>query len=98
MRALPWLGLVLALGVARAALDADSGLQPWLHLRAELADARGRIEALRDETARLRDEAGRLQDDDFAVERAIREELELVRPGQTLVRLRRAGVPSARIP
>lgn len=98
MRALPWLGLVLALGLARAGLDGDAGVRSWLYLRAELADARARIASLEDEIAGLRREAQQLETGDYALERAIREELELVRPGQTLVRLRRRGVPSARIP
>ena len=98
MRALPWLGLVLALGLVRAGLDGDSGVRPWLYLRSELADARARIASLEAEIGALRSEAEKLEDDDYALERAIREELELVRPGQTLVRLRRRGVPSARFP
>ena len=98
MRALAWLGLVLALGLAKAGLDADSGVRQWLYLRSELAEARTRIAALEAEVEGLRVEARQLEGDDFALERAIREELELVQPGQTLVRLRRRGVPSARIP
>ena len=54
--------------------------------------------ALREETRRLDLEAEQLESGDFALERAIREELERVRPGQVLVRLRRGDVPSARIP
>lgn len=98
MRVLPWLGLVLVLALARAGLDADAGVRPWLYLRAELADARARIASLQAEVDRLHAEARALEAGDYAVERAIREELELVRPGQMLVRLRRRDVPSARIP
>jgi cell division protein FtsB len=98
VKALPWLGLVLALSLARAALDEETGVRPWLYLRAELADAHARIASLETEIAGLRREAQQLEAGDYALERAIREELELVRPGQTLVRLRRRGVPSARIP
>jgi cell division protein FtsB len=90
--------VLLALGLGRAALDEQAGVARWLHLRAELAEARAHVAELRAETERLRLEGERLTQDDFALERAIREELELVRPGQTLVRLRRGGVPSARIP
>jgi len=98
VRAFLWLGLVLALGLARAGLDADSGVRQWLYLRAELDEARARIVSLEGKVEFLRTEAEQLEADDYALERAIREELELVQPGQTLVRLRRRGVPSARNP
>jgi cell division protein FtsB len=98
VRAFLWLGLVLALGLARAGLDADSGVRQWLYLRAELDEARARIASLDGEVELLHTEAERLEADDYALERAIREELELVQPGQTLVRLRRRGVPSDRNP
>lgn len=98
MKAFLWLGLVLLLGLARAGLDADSGVRHWLYLRAELEQARSRIASLDAEVAALREQAGQLEGDDYALERAIREELELVRPGQTLLRLGRRGVPSDWIP
>ena len=88
--------LVLALG--HAALDEETGIRRWLHLRGELAEARVRIEALRGEIDGLRRETQRLEEDDFAPERAIREELEFARPGQTVLRLRGADVSSHRIP
>lgn len=75
------------LALAVAALDEDSGLARWRHLRAELADSDTRIAELNAEVASLREEAKRLESEPFAIERAIREELELVRPGQELVRL-----------
>jgi cell division protein FtsB len=83
-----WLvpGLAL-LALAVAALDEESGLARWRHLRAELADADVRIAALGGEVAALRNEAARLEDEPFAIERAIREELELARPGQQVIRL-----------
>jgi len=77
--------LVLALG--HAALDDEAGIRRWLHLRGELAEARARIEVLQGEIAELRREVQRLEEDDFATERAIREELEFARPGQTVLRL-----------
>ena len=98
MRAFLWLGLVLALGLARAGFDADSGVRQWLYMRAELDEARARIASLEEEVDLLRTEAEQLEADDYALERAIREELELVQPGQTLVRLRRRGISSARNP
>ena len=57
-----WLvpGLAL-LALAVAALDEESGLARWRHLRAELADSDARIAALDAEVASLRSEAARLE-------------------------------------
>lgn len=90
-----WLvpGLAL-LALAGAALDEDSGVARWRHLRAELDEADGRIDQLERELAALRSEAARLESEPFAIERAIREELELAQPGQQVIRLPRAGAAS----
>ena len=98
MRGLLGVALLLGLGLVRAALDQESGVRSWLHLRSELEEARARVAVLREENRRLHEEAELLESGDFALERAIREELELARPGQILLRLRRGDVPSARIP
>ena len=86
-----WLipALVVAVGIY-AAIDDGSGLRNWLRLRGDLEVSRERIEGLRDEVALLSQEAERLQNQTFALEQAIREELEYTRPGETLVRLPRA--------
>jgi len=83
-----------AVAFVAAALDEEAGIARWLHLRSELADARGRIEHFHAEISLLEREAELLKGDAFALERAIREELELVRPGQQLVRLT-GGTPSS---
>lgn len=88
---------LLVVLLASAAGDEEAGVRQWLHLRSELADARARIDGLRGEVDGLREEARLLESDEFAIEKAIREELGLARPGQSIVRLR-AGVSSARIP
>ena len=98
MRGIWLVPVLVALVLAHAALDGDAGLRHWLHLRAELADARSRIAGLEREVERLRAEAAGLEADDFAVERAIREELWLARPGQTVLRPAGTGVSSVRIP
>ena len=98
MKAIGAVGALLAVTLVGAALDEDAGVRHWWHLRNVLADAQRRIAALREETARLHREAERLEAEPFAIERAIREELGLARPGQTLVRLRAGDVSSVRIP
>ncbi len=94
-----WLVPALALvALVGASLDEDSGVAHWRHLRAELADADARIAALEREIAALRREADALETEPFAIERAIREELELARPGQQIVRLPSEGSTSVRNP
>lgn len=80
----------LILGVLVYAIwGADSGIPSWLRMRREVAAAGERIATLEREIAALRNEAQALEDDPFAIERAIREELDLGKPGETLVRLPR---------
>jgi cell division protein FtsB len=79
--------------VGGSAFDGRSGLPGWRRLRSDLAATQARIEILRGEIDSLRREAEALQGDDFALERAIREDLGLARPGESVVRLdgRRPG-------
>ena len=98
MRGILVIPVLLVLALGHAALDEEAGIRCWLHLRGELAEARARIEGLRGEIAELRLEAQRLEADGFATERAIREELEYARPGQTVLRLRGVSASSHRIP
>lgn len=91
--------LVLALvGVAVlvAVLDGSSGIRTSLELHEELRAARSRIEGVRTETERLRREAEALEARPFAVERAIREDLGLARPGETIVRISPDGPSNLR--
>jgi len=74
-----------------AAIDEDAGLHSLLRLRSDLGAARERIATLQNDIALLSQEAEALQSQNFALERAIREELEFARSGETLVRLPRAG-------
>jgi len=78
---------VVALTVAFAAWDPDSGLRTWWALQQDAAAARARIGQLRDEIARDEGEIRALREDPLAQERAIREDLGFARPGETVVRL-----------
>ena len=98
MRGILVIPALLGLALLRVAFDGEAGIQPWLHLRGELQDAHTRIEALRAQVEGLEREAALLDVRGFELEAAVREELELVRPGQTLLRLNGNGVSSARIP
>jgi len=87
---------VIAFGLGLAVVDRKAGLPAWHRLRAELASSQARIDALVDETEALRVEIRALQDDPFALERAIREDLELARPGEIVVRFPRDSGHGAR--
>ena len=67
-------------------LDQKSGLPAWLRLQDELAASQARIAALSARAETLRSEIAALEKDPFALERAIREELGLARPGERVVR------------
>jgi len=77
---------IVVLGLVLVMLDQKSGLPAWLRLRAELEASEARITVLRDRGDALRAEIEALESDPFAVERAIREELGLARPGERVVR------------
>lgn len=86
--------LVLGLAAFAATLvvvDRDSGAGTWLRLRSELAESRARIERLEAETSSLQRQIEDLRSEPWAIERAIREDLDLARPGEVLVRFRRTG-------
>jgi len=87
---IPVVGLA---AIGWSAFDESSGLPTWRRLRDDLTAAQARIEILRGDIEALRREADALQGDDFALERAIREDLGLARPGESVVRLdgRRPG-------
>jgi cell division protein FtsB len=89
---------VAAMGLFMALRDDESGLRAWWALRADLRAAEARIEGLRAEVADLERNSGGLAEDPFALERAIRERLELARPGETLVRLSPREMATPRIP
>ncbi len=83
---------------ALAWVDDDAGLRNWWRLRGELAEARGRIAAVESRVAVREAEAERLRDDPLALERAIREDLRLAKPGETLLIVRPEGEPNPRNP
>lgn len=81
-----WIPALLAAALAAAWLDEDAGLRTWWRLRHDVEAAEARIRDLRTQIESLRAEAEALESDPAAQERAIREELEWARPGETVVR------------
>jgi cell division protein FtsB len=93
-----WIPALVGLALAIAVLDGDSGLGTWLRLRADLAAARAQMAEVESQTALLERRADALESDEFAIEKAIREELEYARRGETLLRLPREPHVSSRFP
>ena len=77
--------VIVAIAVS-AMLDQDTGLRIWLELRRDLAVSNVRVEQLVRENETLRGEIETLESEPAAIDRAIREELDLVLPGEVVVR------------
>jgi len=82
-----WIGGLVLLVLVYPLLDGRAGVRAWLDLQEDVSEGRVRVETLRSEIARLRDEARELRESPFAIERAIREDLELARGGEVVVRI-----------
>jgi cell division protein FtsB len=85
-----WLAPLLLAAVAVIAVaDGKSGIPMWLRLRSEVDQAAARVAVLAGETEALRAQIKALSSEPFALERAIREDLELALPGEIVVRFDR---------
>ncbi len=87
MKGLLLIPALIALAAVYAAVDPDSGIGTWRRMRADLLSAEVRIDGLRNEIAALERSNQQLEGDAFAIEAAIREDLELARPGERVLRL-----------
>ena len=76
------IGAALVYGFA----DSETGIRTWWELRGELSEARERVDRLQEANEDLRAEVKDLRSDPWAMERAIREDLQLARPGEAIVR------------
>lgn len=81
-----WYVGALALLAALSALDPD-GLRKHLRLQEDVSRMSAENARLAEDNARLAREARALRSDPAALERAAREELRFVRPGEIVVRL-----------
>lgn len=93
MRAYWLVSAVVAAGFIVAFMDQDSGVPAWLRARADLRESQARIAQLSVQNEALRAEIVSLETDPFALERAIREDLELAREGEVIVRFARDDYP-----
>jgi cell division protein FtsB len=79
-------GAILAFALALALADGDAGIRTWLRLHGQLRASEARITALEERIEAREQQAARLRGDDAAIEAAIREDLGMARPGETVVR------------
>ena len=86
MRALGLGSLVIVIMAMTALLDRDSGVAIWLELRDDLAISTDRVDLLLAQNDSLRREIELLEADPTAMDRAIREELDLALPGEVIFR------------
>lgn len=91
MRPLWIIPALVAGGLIYIASDEGSGIPTWSRQRADLESSRERIAHLEAEIDRLEHEVESLRDDPYAIERAIREDLEYARPAEVVVRVPRAS-------
>jgi cell division protein FtsB len=73
-----------AVGVAVA--DDSAGIRTWLQVRRDLRVAEARVAELEARIEAREGEVAALKSDPLALERAIREDLGLARPGEIVVR------------
>jgi cell division protein FtsB len=78
--------------------DRGTGLSTWMRDRDSLENSKEQIAHLEAEIARLKIEVDRLEREPFAIERAIREDLEWARAGETVVRIPGALDSNPRFP
>lgn len=76
---------LIVLVAASALLDGETGIAIWLELRESLVVSNARVAVLERENEALRAEIETLEADPSAIDRAIREELDLALPGESIV-------------
>lgn len=77
---------IVAAAIGVAVADESTGIRTWFELRDDLRVAQARVAELEARIASRESEAAALRSDPFALEQAIREDLGLARPGETVVR------------
>jgi cell division protein FtsB len=72
--------------MAIAVADGETGIRAWRKSQSDLANAQARVAELEARIESREGEAVALRSEPLALERAIREDLGLARPGETVVR------------
>jgi len=79
--------VLLAAALIYISADRGAGLSTWMRDRDALESSTEQIAQLEAEIVQLKAEVAQLESDPFAIERAIREDLEWAKPGETVVRM-----------
>jgi len=90
--------LIIVVLAMTAMLDDDSGVGIWLELRGDLAGAADRVDVLVAQNDSLAREIELLEADPTAIDRAIREEMDLALPGEMVFRFVPAIEPASKPP
>ncbi len=77
---------LIAILAISALLNPESGVKIWLELRDDLSGSEARVAKLTRENEEMRNEIQMLEAEPAALERAIREELDIALPGEIVVR------------
>jgi cell division protein FtsB len=85
VRALGLGTILISIVVASALLDEESGVGIWRELRGSLEISSARVAVLERENEALRSDIELLEADPTALDRAIREDLDLALPGEIIV-------------
>ena len=86
-RHLLWGAVAVASVLAASSVLAQGGFRRYWRLKGDVAVLQERNAKLTEENARLRREVKALQDDPAAIERAAREELGFIKPGELVFSL-----------
>lgn len=89
-RQILWGAVLAALVLAGFSLVAEGGFRRYWRLQRDLRTIEERNAQLDEENARLRREVQGLREDPAVIERAVREELGFVRPGDVVISLEAA--------
>jgi cell division protein FtsB len=81
---------LIAILAISALLDQESGVGIWLELREDLSGSAARVAQLTRENDEMRSEIQMLEAEPAALDRAIREELDVALPGEIVVRFIRS--------
>lgn len=86
-----WASVTIAFGLAAWSASAEGGFRRYLSLSQQVDTLKAKNRQTADDNAKLRREVEALRSDPRAIERAAREELGFIRPGEVVLHLEESG-------